>query len=141
MTSTKPLVLIDGTVVRDLVVRFEAGRAVEISSVGGRRHAAHAHRDRRGRGAAGRVSRSSTARAASASWARSSTTRCSTRTPPSHIALGQGFAFVLDEDERERSNESEIHIDFMIGSNELTVTGITEGGERVPVLAEGRWQI
>ena len=32
VTSTKPLVLIDGTVVRDLVVRFEAGRAVEISA-------------------------------------------------------------------------------------------------------------
>ena len=29
----------------------------------------------------------------------------------------------------------------MIGSNELTVTGITETGERVPVLADGRWQI
>ena len=47
---------------------------------------------------------------------------------------------MLDEDERERSNESEIHIDFMIGSNNLTVTGITAGGERVPVLAQGRWQ-
>ena len=33
VTSTKPLVLIDGTVVRDLVVRFEGGRAVEISRI------------------------------------------------------------------------------------------------------------
>ena len=32
-TSTKPLVLIDGTVVRDLVVRFEGGRAVEIAGL------------------------------------------------------------------------------------------------------------
>jgi hypothetical protein len=29
----------------------------------------------------------------------------------------------------------------MIGSNDLRVTGITAGGERVPVLVEGRWQI
>ena len=30
--STKPLVLIDGTVVRDLEVRFEGGRAVELTA-------------------------------------------------------------------------------------------------------------
>ena len=36
VTSTKPLVLIDGTVVRDLVVRFEGGRVVELhASEGG----------------------------------------------------------------------------------------------------------
>ncbi len=48
---------------------------------------------------------------------------------------------MLDEQDRERSNESEIHIDFMIGSDELTVTGLTREGERVPVLAAGSWQI
>ena len=30
--STKPLVLVDGTVVRDLVVRFEGGRAVDVQA-------------------------------------------------------------------------------------------------------------
>ena len=59
----------------------------------------------------------------------------------SHIALGQGFPFLLDESNRDRSNDSQIHIDFMIGSPEMTVTGITREGERVPVLVEGRWQI
>ena len=29
----------------------------------------------------------------------------------------------------------------MIGSNDLAVTGITAGGERVPVLRDGAWQI
>ena len=48
---------------------------------------------------------------------------------------------MLDEDDRERSNESEIHIDFMIGSDELTVTGITASGDRVAVLADSRWQL
>ena len=38
-------------------------------------------------------------------------------------------------------NESQIHIDFMIGSPEMTVTGITADGERVPVLVGGSWQI
>ena len=48
---------------------------------------------------------------------------------------------MLGEADRARGNESEIHIDFMIGSNELKVTGLTADGERVPVLVEGRWQI
>ena len=59
----------------------------------------------------------------------------------SHIALGDGFRVVLDEPDRDRANESEIHIDFMIGSDELTVTGITASGDRVAVLADGRWQL
>jgi leucyl aminopeptidase (aminopeptidase T) len=29
----------------------------------------------------------------------------------------------------------------MIGSPEMTVTGITAGGDRVPVLVERRWQV
>ena len=36
---------------------------------------------------------------------------------------------------------SGIHIDFMIGSDELEVTGLTADGERVPVLRGGDWQI
>jgi aminopeptidase len=59
----------------------------------------------------------------------------------SHIALGQGFPFLLDDDDRGRSNDSKIHIDFMIGSDELTVTGITPAGDHVPVLEGGSWQI
>jgi aminopeptidase len=59
----------------------------------------------------------------------------------SHIALGQGFPFMLDEPDRDRANESEIHIDFMIGSNDLSVTGLTADGDRVPVLVDGRWRI
>ena len=80
VTSTKPLVLIDGTVVRDLRVRFEGGRAVERRRRPARRDDAHDRRSatRAPRGSA--RSRWSTARAASARSTRSSTTRCSTRT-------------------------------------------------------------
>jgi aminopeptidase len=60
----------------------------------------------------------------------------------SHIALGNGFSYqVSDETERQRVNQSQIHIDFMIGSPELDVDGITEAGEHVPVLRQGAWQI
>ena len=60
----------------------------------------------------------------------------------SHIALGNGFTYqVADEAEQQRVNASEIHVDFMIGSPELDVDGITGAGEHVPVLRQGVWQI
>jgi len=60
----------------------------------------------------------------------------------SHIALGNAYTFpVEDEADRERANKSDIHVDFMIGSNELDVDGITRDGDRVPVLRGGAWQI
>src|SRR4029079_16983471 len=62
-------------------------------------------------------------------------------TAASHIALGAGFKFLVDEDVVPRVNESGQHIDFMIGSNEVEVDGITADGERIPVLRGGDWQI
>ena len=60
----------------------------------------------------------------------------------SHIALGAGFGFTLDDEaSRAQVNASQIHIDFMIGSPEMEVDGITQDGERVPVLRDGAWQI
>jgi len=60
----------------------------------------------------------------------------------SHIALGSAYAMaVADEADEQRINESQIHIDFMIGSPELDVDGITAAGEHVPVLRNGAWQI
>jgi len=59
----------------------------------------------------------------------------------SHIALGAGFEFLVDEEVVPRVNESSQHIDFMIGSNEVDVDGITVDGDRIPVLRGGDWQI
>jgi len=58
----------------------------------------------------------------------------------SHIALGQGFEFAVAED-AERVNRSEIHIDFMIGSDDIAVTGLLRDGASVPLLRDGAWQI
>ena len=67
----------------------------------------------------------------------------------SHIALGAAivqalpWAHDLAPDERvERGvNHSSIHTDFMIGSNELEVDGVTADGEAVPILRNGDWQL
>ena len=60
----------------------------------------------------------------------------------SHIALGQGYELGVGvEADLARVNKSEIHIDFMIGSNEVAVTGTRSGGELIPLLRDGHWQI
>jgi aminopeptidase len=60
----------------------------------------------------------------------------------SHIALGHGLDFAVDDaGDRERVNASQLHIDFMIGSDEVSVTGITSAGDEVPLLRRGAWQI
>jgi aminopeptidase len=139
VTSSKPLVLADGTVVHGLRVRFEGGRAVQVDA----ETAQDTMRTITARddGAArlgeialvddeGRIGKLDTV----------FYDTLIDENAASHIALGQGFPFLIPEENRDRVNESEIHIDFMIGSPEMTVTGITREGERVPVLVRGKWQ-
>jgi aminopeptidase len=60
----------------------------------------------------------------------------------SHIALGNGYALGVDgKTDLARVNTSRIHVDFMIGSPELDVDGVAPGGETVPLLRRGAWQI
>jgi aminopeptidase len=59
----------------------------------------------------------------------------------SHIALGSAYEAAVAQEDVPRINRSSIHVDFMIGSEEIDVTGITTQGERVPVLRQSVWQI
>ena len=60
----------------------------------------------------------------------------------SHIALGNAYELAIeDEGDRKRKNTSRIHVDFMIGSPDHDVDGITRDGDAVPVLRGGAWQI
>jgi aminopeptidase len=60
----------------------------------------------------------------------------------SHVALGNGYTHNVDDPaDRERTNRSRIHVDFMIGSPLLEVDGITRDGDVVPVLRGGAFQI
>lgn len=59
-----------------------------------------------------------------------------------HIALGNGYEHpVEDSGDKARINRSRIHVDFMIGSAELAVDGVTRDGTTVPVMRQGAWQI
>ena len=59
----------------------------------------------------------------------------------SHIALGNAYAAPVGAEDRDRINESAIHIDFMIGSDDVSVTGRSKDGRDVPVLRDGTWQL
>ena len=59
----------------------------------------------------------------------------------SHLAFGGAYETLVAEEDRERINRSDLHLDFMIGSNEVSVTGIADDGTRVPILRDGSWQI
>ncbi len=64
-----------------------------------------------------------------------------------HLALGRGFMDCLrdyqsltSEDGKKLGvNESMIHVDFMIGSADLSITATTEDGKEVPVFRDGNW--
>jgi aminopeptidase len=137
--ATKPLYSL-GRIFDGLTVRFEGGRAVQIDADsgaetlralaaqddGGTRLGELALVDREGRiGALDTVFYDTLLDENAAS----------------HIALGSAYEAAVGVADVERINRSSIHLDFMIGSDEVDVTGITQDGERVPVLRESTWQL
>ena len=38
-------------------------------------------------------------------------------------------------------NRSDVHVDFMIGSNKMNIDGIRADGTRVPIFRDGEWAI
>jgi aminopeptidase len=58
-----------------------------------------------------------------------------------HIAFGAGFGGARTTKPARRVNNATVHLDVMIGSPELEVTGVGAKGKRVPVIADGLWQI
>jgi aminopeptidase len=140
VTSSKPLVLTDGTVVRNLRMRFEGGRVVGVDADSAQDTMRTIVEQDAGAARLGEVALVD----AEGRIGRLDTVFYDTlidENAASHIALGQGFPFLLDDADRDRANESQIHIDFMIGTPDMTVTGITAAGDRVPVLVRGQWQI
>ncbi len=140
VAATKPL-FVSGALITGLRVRFEAGRAVEIDAdrgadtlralssrdPGAARLGEMALVDRESRiGSLGTVFFDTLLDENAAS----------------HIALGQGLDFGIEGDEdQDRVNRSALHVDFMIGGNDVAVTGIRHDGTGVPLLRDGAWQL
>lgn len=64
-----------------------------------------------------------------------------------HLALGQGFpdcyegGYDMSADELFAAgvNKSATHVDFMIGTEDLAIDGITSDGQRVAIFRNGNW--
>ena len=53
-----------------------------------------------------------------------------------HLALGRALGRPLN-DEKWTLNDSQIHIDFMVGTPDLRIVGTTEDGKEVVVFDQG----
>ena len=66
-----------------------------------------------------------------------------------HLALGKGYPTTVKDSEKlskkELSslglNDSVEHVDFMIGTPDLSVTGVKSNGEEIPLFIDGDWRI
>ena len=64
-----------------------------------------------------------------------------------HLALGMGFTnlvkdyqnYTNDQLHEMGVNDSSIHVDFMIGSKDLNITGYTRDGKEVAIFRNGNW--
>jgi aminopeptidase len=138
--ASKPLAL-PGTIIRGLEIEFRGGRAVRIDAEAG----AEAMRAlcERDEGAArlgevalvdreGRIGPLDTV----------FFDTLLDENAASHVALGRAYEMALDDEaDKPAANLSAIHVDFMIGSEQMEVTGLTADGGRVPVLRGGAWAL
>ena len=66
-----------------------------------------------------------------------------------HLAIGRGFADCIEggtemsHEERIKNgiNDSSTHVDFMIGTKDLTVTGTDFNGKEIVIFKNGNWNI
>ena len=64
-----------------------------------------------------------------------------------HLALGAGFnnclkdyeKYTLEECKEKGINDSMIHVDFMIGSEDLSIDAVTRDGKSVAIFRDGNW--
>jgi aminopeptidase len=61
----------------------------------------------------------------------------------SHLALGNAYDENIQSNYQAKEsvgfNQSSVHLDFMIGSDCMSVTGTLHSGEIVPIMKEGTW--
>jgi aminopeptidase len=145
VVSTKPLSY-QGTLIEDIRVRFEAGRIVEARASRGEdvlKKVLDTDEGARRLGEVALVPHSSPI-------SRSGLMFFNTlfdENAACHVAIGQCYSKCFlggdrlspEEIAARGGNKSLIHIDWMIGSDEIDIDGLDADGSRTPVFREGEW--
>ncbi|WP_296762077.1 aminopeptidase [Sediminimonas sp.] len=143
--ATKPLSY-QGTLIEDIAVRFESGRIVEASASRGEavlRKVLDSDEGARRLGEVALVPHSSPISQSGLLFYNT----LFDENAACHIALGQCYSKCFEDGDKlsrdqiaaQGGNESMIHIDWMIGSDEIDIDGVHEDGRRVPVFRKGEW--
>ena len=143
--TTKPLSL-RGVLVEDFTLTFHEGKVVDIEAAQGEEMLRKLIETDAGAGRLGEVALVPHSSPISASGLVFLNTLYD-ENAACHMALGQALRFshrdgsTLSTEEfvAVGGNDSTIHVDFMIGSQDLDVDGVTTGGDREPLLRAGEW--
>jgi aminopeptidase len=145
VTSTKPLSY-QGTLIENIRVRFESGRIVEASASKGQAILENMIGTDDGARRLGEVAlvpqSSPIASSGLLFW-----NTLFDENAASHIALGQAYSSCVRDGDTldpaqlaERgANDSLIHVDWMIGSDEMDLDGLTADGATEPLMRKGEW--
>lgn len=143
--STKPLSY-QGQLIRNFSVRFEGGRAVEVHAAQGEAALKKMIQMDEGASMLGECalvpfrSPINDSRVLFYNTLFDENAAC-------HLALGRGFTncvrgyeqYTEEQLKAMGINDSMIHVDFMIGNDDLDITGVTDTGARIPVFRGGGW--
>ena len=145
VTATKPLSH-QGTMIEGIQVRFEKGRIVEARATRGQEVLQRLIDTDEGARRLGEVALVPHSSPIAASGMLFFNTLFD-ENAASHIALGQSYSSCLrdgdtltpDELAAKGANDSLIHVDWMIGSGQLDIDGITSTGAIEPLMRQGEW--
>jgi aminopeptidase len=143
--STKPLAY-QGTLIEDIAVRFEAGRIVQADASRGAEVLRKVLATDEGAARLGEVALVPHSSPISRSGLLFRNTLFD-ENAASHIALGQAYTTCLRDSAgvpmetlaARGANASLIHIDWMIGSGEVSLDGITQAGAAEPLMRGGEF--
>ena len=143
--SSKPLSY-NGELIENFSVRFEGGRAVEVKAERGETLLKEMISMDEGAAKLGECALVPQ----KSPIAESGILFCNTlfdENAACHLALGMGFSncikdydkYTLKECQDMGINDSMIHEDFMIGTDDLEITGVDKEGRRHPIFKDGNW--
>ena len=145
VTATKPLSHL-GTMIEGIQVRFEKGRIVEARATRGQEVLQKLIDTDAGARHLGEVALVPHSSPIASSGLIFSNTLFD-ENAASHIAMGQAYISCMKDgdklSEQEQAakglNQSLIHVDWMIGSSELDIDGVTATGTAEPLMRKGEW--